>query len=162
MPGLHLNGMKSREIKSISDGDSPALSPLLLAGNASASSSPWWEEFSNNPGFIEALPHIGTSLEELRQDTSTGLRDSVDSRTPLFWLKRTMEMYPPGFPDRYNMPVAHHETKDWVNAPYATMGRGIFFFTRTFGEAGQNVTVSVGNIPAGANVSTPVLVPRAF
>ncbi|ERK17241.1 Chitinase [Pantoea sp. AS-PWVM4] len=127
-----------------------ALSPLLLTGHASASSSPWWEEFSSNAGFIEALPHIGTSLEELRQDTEKGLRDSFDSRTPLFWLKRTMEMYPPGFPDRYNMPVAHHETKDWVNAPYATMGRGIFFFTRTFGEAGQNITVSVGNIPAGA------------
>lgn len=126
-----------------------AMSPLL-AGYASASSSPWWEEFSQNPGFIEALPHIGSSLEELRQDEDKGLRDSADSRTPLFWLKRTMEMYPPGFPDRYNMPVAHHETKDWVNAPYAMMGRGIFFFTRTFGEAGQNVTVSVGNIPAGA------------
>ncbi|ADU70601.1 M60 family metallopeptidase [Pantoea sp. At-9b] len=127
-----------------------ALSPLLLAGNANANSSPWWEEFSSNPGFLEALPHIGTSLEALRQETEQGLRDSVDSRTPLFWLKRTMEMYPPGFPDRYNMPVAHHETKDWVNTPYATVGRGIFFFTRTFGEAGQNVTVSVGNIPAGA------------
>ncbi len=84
------------------------------------------------------MPHIGYSLEELRLDTDKGLRDSADSRTPLFWLKRTMEMYPPATPDSYNLPVAHHETKDWPNGLYGTMGRGIFFFTRTYGEAGQN------------------------
>lgn len=124
-----------------------ALSPMLVSANSSF----WWEDFSSNSGFIEALPHIGYSLEELRHDTDKGLRDSTDSRTPLFWLKRTMEMYPPAAPDRYNMPVAHHETKDWPNGLYATMGRGIFFFTRTFGEAGQTVTINAGNIPTGAH-----------
>ncbi|WON77706.1 M60 family metallopeptidase [Serratia sp. UGAL515B_01] len=124
---------------------------ILFTGVASANSSPWWEEFSANPGFVEALPHIGYSLEELRQDTNKGLQESADSRTPLFWLKRTMEMYPPASPDNYNMPVAHHETKDWVNGLYATMGRGIFFFTRTYGEVGQTISINVGNIPNGAN-----------
>lgn len=128
-----------------------AFSPMLLTGVVSANSSPWWETFSSEAGFVEALPHIGYSLEALRQDTDKGLQESADSRTPLFWLKRTMDMYPPATPDRYNMPVAHHETKDWPNGLYATMGRGIFFFTRTFGEAGQTVTINVGNIPKGAS-----------
>jgi hypothetical protein len=62
-----------------------------------------------------------------------------------------MDMYPPATPERYNMPVAHHETNDWINGLYATMGRGIFFFTRTFGEVGQTVTINSGTIPAGAS-----------
>lgn len=102
-------------------------------------------------GFVEALSHIGYSLDKLRQDSEKGLQESSDSRTPLFWLKCTMYMYPPETPDRYNMPVAHHETKDWPNGHYATMGRGIFFFTRTFGEAGQTITINAGDIPKGAN-----------
>lgn len=138
------------KLKKLVMGITFAISPLLLIDNAIASSSPWWEEFSSNEGFIEALPNIGTSLEALRQDTDKGLKDSADTRTPLFWLKRTMEMYPLATPDRYNMPVVLHETKDWVNSPYATMGRGIFFFTRTFSEAGNTVNINVGNIPAGA------------
>ena len=139
------------KINQLTLGMALAMTPALFIGAANANSSPWWEAFSSNTGFIEALPHIGYSLEELRLDTDKGLRDSADSRTPLFWLKRTMEMYPPATPDSYNLPVAHHETKDWPNGLYGTMGRGIFFFTRTYGEAGQTVSINAGNIPKGAS-----------
>ncbi|HHB1427571.1 TPA: M60 family metallopeptidase [Serratia odorifera] len=127
---------------------------IMLSSSPLASASaaaPWWEAYRDQAGFIEALPHIGYSYEDLQKNSTQGLQDSADSRTPLYWLKRTMEMYPPTTPDHYNMPVAHHETKDWTNGLYATMGRGIFFFTRTLGEAGQTVTIRAGDIPAGAS-----------
>ncbi|MCM7240405.1 M60 family metallopeptidase [Enterobacter bugandensis] len=139
------------KINALTLGVTLALCSPLSASVANVNTSPWWEEFSSNPGFIEALPHIGYSLDALRQDTEKGLQESADSRTTLFWLKRTMDMYPPETPDHYNMPVAHHETKDWPNGHYATMGRGIFYFTRTFGETGQTLTINTGNIPKGAN-----------
>jgi len=138
------------KINKLAFGITLALAPVMFTGAVSASNSFWWEDYSSNAGFVEALPHIGYSLEELRHDPNKGLKDSTDSRTPLFWLKRTMNMYPPSTPDLYNMPVVHHETQDWPNGLYATMGRGIFFFTRTFGEAGQTITINTGNIPAGA------------
>lgn len=139
------------KINALTFGITLALSSSLSASEARISTSPWWEQYSSSTGFVEALSHIGYSLDKLRQDSEKGLQESSDSRTPLFWLKRTMYMYPPETPDRYNMPVAHHETKDWPNGHYATMGRGIFFFTRTFGEAGQTITINAGDIPKGAN-----------
>ncbi|CAI1708438.1 N-acetylglucosamine-binding protein A [Serratia ficaria] len=127
-----------------------ASSPLVFASTACAAKVPWWEEYRDQAGFIEALPHIGYSFEDLQKNNEQGLQDSADSRTPLYWLKRTMEMYPPATPNRYNMPLVHHETKGWANSAYGTMTRGIFFFTRTLGEAGQRVTINAGAIPTGA------------
>lgn len=127
-----------------------ALSPAWFLTEACASSVPWWENYSNKSEFTEALPYIGYSLDALRADPAQGLKDSIDSRTPLYWLKRTMQMYPLSTLNSYNMPVAHHETQDWTNGLYATMGRGIFYFTRTLGDKGQTIYISAGDIPQGA------------
>ncbi len=128
-----------------------ASSPAVFTSVANASDTPWWENYQNQAGFIGALPYIGYSLEGLREDRQQGLKDSADSRTPLYWLKRTMHMYPLSSPNRYNMPIAHHETRDWTNGLYATMGRGIFYFTRTLGDKNQTIYISTGNIPQGAS-----------
>nr|WP_159466489.1 M60 family metallopeptidase [Scandinavium goeteborgense] len=128
-----------------------ALAPVWFLTEARASNLPWWEDYSNKAEFTGALPYIGYSMDALQADPEQGLKDSADSRTPLYWLKRTMQMYPLSSLDSYNMPVAHHETKDWTNGLYATMGRGIFYFTRTLGDKGQTIYISAGNIPQGAN-----------
>jgi len=117
---------------------------------ANASDSQWWQQYASQPGFKESLSAIGYSYEQLEKNSSQVIKDSGDSRTPLFWLKRSMEMYPPATPNQYNLPVAHYETRDWTNSLQATVGRGIFFFTRTAADAGQTVTISAGAIPAGA------------
>ncbi|MGS0743886.1 M60 family metallopeptidase [Glaciimonas sp. GG7] len=115
-----------------------------------ASADKWWETHANNAGFVEALTHINSSVETLRADPAKALKDSTDSRTPLYWLKRTMTIYPSEKPNRYHLPVAHNETKDWTNGLYATIGRGIFFFTRTMGKPGDSVEIKTGSIPAGS------------
>lgn len=117
---------------------------------ASAAESHWWQQYGNQPGFKEGLSAIGYDYDQLEINSSQVIKDSGDSRTPLFWLKRSMEMYPPATPNHYNLPIVHHETRDWTNSLQATMGRGIFFFTRTAADAGQTVTISAGAIPAGA------------
>lgn len=126
-----------------------ALSPALFLSGANANSIPWWEEFSNNTEFTESLPYIGYDLNELRENTAKGLEDSTDSGSPLHWLKRTMKMYPLSDPNSYNMPVAHHETQDWTNGLYGTLGRGIFYFTRTLGDKGQTIYIAADKIPQG-------------
>lgn len=109
----------------------------------------WWEAYANQPGFTEALTDIGYGMETLRQDQDKAQQDSLDGRTALHWLKRSMEMYPPDRPNEYHMPVAHIETPDWGDGRYATLGRGILFFTRTMGAAGDVVRIETGAVPEG-------------
>lgn len=111
----------------------------------------WWEKYQQNAGFIEALTHIGYSLKSLNDNIPQALLDSNDGRTPLFWLKRTMYMYPYDKQNEYNMPVVHRENNNWTNSLYSNMGRGMYYFTRTQGYKGDRVKIRTEGTPVDAH-----------
>ncbi|MEE4407622.1 MULTISPECIES: M60 family metallopeptidase [unclassified Serratia (in: enterobacteria)] len=122
--------------------------PWQNLGQCAEQARPWWEAYSEQEGFTDALRYIHTSLDELRKNPERAQADSQDARTPLYWLKRTMHMYPLTEHNTYNMPIVHESS--WYNSRYGNMGRGIFFYTRTLGHKGNSVTIKTGDIPPGS------------
>ncbi|HAT3716044.1 TPA: hypothetical protein I8583_004961 [Serratia marcescens] len=123
--------------------------PWQNLGQCAAQETPWWQVYAEQKGFNDALRYIGTSLDALNQDAEQALADSQDARTPLYWLKRTMQMYPSDTPNVYRLPIVH--AASWYNSLYGSMARGIFFYTRTLGNQGDSVTIKAGTIPAGSS-----------
>ena len=109
----------------------------------------WWESYAEQTGFVEALTHIEYNLAALRKDPAQAIKDSADSRTSLYWLKRTMKMYSPSNPNQYYMPIPRAEENGHADSRYSTKRRGKMFFTRTFGNAGQTVQINAATIPEG-------------
>lgn len=122
--------------------------PWKTLGQCAEQEQPWWEAYSDQEGFNDALKYINTSMEELKKDPQQALANSQDARMPLYWLKRTMQMYPLATPNTYYMPIAHESS--WYNSLYGNLGRGIFFYSRTLGNKGGNVTIKAGDIPQGS------------
>ena len=135
------------------------LALALMSGAAPASDAPvevtssammadnWWAPYQYNQGFNEALSQLGLSVEQLNKENTLTAARSTEVNDPLFWLKRTLTVYPANAPDHYNIPVT--ESNNVMRARTTTFDRNNYFLTREYGKAGEVLTIKAGTIPAG-------------
>ncbi|WP_165699632.1 M60 family metallopeptidase [Chimaeribacter californicus] len=107
----------------------------------------WWAKYQYSQGFNEALSQLALSFEQLNSDISATEARSKDVNDPLFWLKRTLEIYPVDATDSYNIPVT--ESNDVRRARLTGFDRNNYFLTREYGKTGEAITIQAGTIPAG-------------
>ncbi|WKZ92038.1 M60 family metallopeptidase [Chimaeribacter arupi] len=103
----------------------------------------WWNDYAHRPGFQDALSELGLTLEQLNRDPNTFAARSGQVNDPLFWLKRTLSIYPAD-KQRYAIPVTEN---GGGAARQSTWERDNYFLTRTYARAGETVLIEVGQIP---------------
>ncbi|WP_413530533.1 M60 family metallopeptidase [Rahnella inusitata] len=126
---------------------------MASADNTSANQTQnaWWTNYADNEGFNEALQALGTSQQLLNANISDSLARSANVNDNLFWLKRTLEIYPLDNKNAYNIPVTEGHTNGRNRS--TGNGRNASFITRTYGKTGNVIKVSAGEIPQGVGCS---------
>lgn len=125
----------------LQDGTGNNAAPAIA--DAVVSYDTWWNDYAHLPGFQDALSELGITLEQLNSDAKGFVARSQQVNDPLFWLKRTMSVYPAD-KNSYVIPVTE---SGGGAARQSTWERDNYFLTRTYVRAGESVAIDVGNIP---------------
>jgi hypothetical protein len=107
----------------------------------------WWWNYQYTDGFKEAIAQLGLTIEQMTENYREMDARAKNPNDPLFWLKRTLEVYPANAADSYNIPVA--ESNGVMRVRTTHSDRNNFFLTREYGKAGEAITIKAGTIPAG-------------
>lgn len=120
--------------------------PETAPGKETLTLNTWWENYQFSDGFKEAVAQFGLTVEQMNANAGEMETRAKDPNDPLFWLKRTLEIYP-AQQDLYNIPVTEengvmrNRTTQWNRNPY--------FLTREYGKSGETITIKTAKIPAG-------------
>lgn len=123
--------------------DDSGSSAAFAVADVVVSYDTWWNDYAHLPGFQDALSELGITLAQLNGDAKGFAARSQQVNDPLFWLKRTMSIYPAD-KNSYAIPVT--ETGGGA-ARQSTWERDNYFLTRTYARAGDTVLIEAGQIP---------------
>ncbi|WP_079205343.1 M60 family metallopeptidase [Nissabacter archeti] len=107
----------------------------------------WWWNYQYTDGFKEAIAQLGLTIDQMTANYQEMDARAKNPNDPLFWLKRTLEIYPSHAADRYNIPVTESNTV--MRKRTTTYDRNNYFLTREYGKTGEAITIKAGTIPAG-------------
>ena len=107
----------------------------------------WWANYQFSNGFKEAIAQLGLTIEQMTENYQEMDARAKNPNDPLFWLKRTLEIYPANYADRYNIPVTESNTV--MRKRTTSYDRNNYFLTREYGKTGEAITIKAGTIPAG-------------
>ena len=103
----------------------------------------WWANYQTSQGFKEAIAQLGLTIKQMAANPDEMEARAKNPNDPLFWLKRTLEIYPAD-KNSYAIPITEN---GGGAARQTTWERENYFLTRTYARAGEKVTIEVGHIP---------------
>ncbi|MBS0970435.1 hypothetical protein JK232_16210 [Nissabacter archeti] len=103
----------------------------------------WWWNYQYSGGFKEAIAQLGLTIDQMTANYQEMDARAKNPNDPLFWLKRTLEIYP-AQQNQYHIPVTEK-----MSGRTTGHGRNTYFLTRTYGRQNDTIAIETGNIPEG-------------
>jgi hypothetical protein len=109
--------------------------------------SPWWR-VQDQAGLADALKEYGITIQAMNKDAEAFERRSQNKSDPLYWLRRSVDIYGNAHSGEYRIPIT--ETHGNAKRRMTSFGRTGYFPTDRFVSPGNEISVRLARpLPVG-------------